>query len=225
MNNELKPEMIQDIEKIINWILPGCQLFYRDTDANVNVEKSYPIGSIIRAGFFVDVTARTAKPTKRIRYIIGSAHCAKLHEVNPDEDMKRWRLCTLHFNSYFKVMDIYEKGGVTQIFLLHIPYQSLPFFMAEHSFNLIQGASQINLVEVTRRSLDTKLEMDVFPDTSEPALLERMEMPIGIDEKGNPLPLDFMIPNEGIESLSNIIRKLGEDLDSINYPTGMAQPI
>lgn len=97
--------------------------------------------------------------------------------------------------------------------------------MAEHSFNLIQGASQINLVEVTRRSLDTKLEMDVFPDTSEPALLERMEMPIGIDEKGNPLPLDFMIPNEGIESLSNIIRKLGEDLDSINYPTGMAQPI
>ena len=42
MNNELKPEMIQDIEKIINWILPGCQLFYRDTDANVNVKKSYP---------------------------------------------------------------------------------------------------------------------------------------------------------------------------------------
>ena len=60
-----------------------------------------------------------------------------------------------------------------------------------------------------------------FPDTSEPALLERMEMPIGIDDKGNPLPLDFMIPNKEIEPLSNIVRKLGEDLDSINYPTEM----
>lgn len=52
MNNELKPEEIQEIEKTINWILPGCQLFYRDTDADINVEKSYPIGSIIRAVFF-----------------------------------------------------------------------------------------------------------------------------------------------------------------------------
>lgn len=52
-------------------------------------------------------------------------------------------------------------------------------------------------------------------------MLERMEMPIGIDDKGNPLPLDFMIPNKEIEPLSNIVRKLGEDLDSINYPTEM----
>ena len=221
MKDELKPEMIKEIEKTINWILPGCQLFYRDTDADINVEKSYPIGSIIRAGFFIDVTARTARPTKRIRYIIASAHCAKLHEVVPDEDMKRWRLCTLHFNSYFKVMDVYEKGGVTQIFLLHIPYQSLSFFKTEHSFNFIQGISQIDFVEVTRKSLDAKLEMDVFPDTSEPELLERMEMPVGIDDNGDPLSLDFMIPAKEIESFSNIIRKLGEDLDSINYPADM----
>ena len=53
MNNELKPEEIQEIEKTINWILPGCQLFYRDTDADIDVEKSYPIGSIIRAVFLL----------------------------------------------------------------------------------------------------------------------------------------------------------------------------
>ena len=44
MNNELKTEEIQEIEKNINWILPGCQLFYRDTDADIDVEKFYPIG-------------------------------------------------------------------------------------------------------------------------------------------------------------------------------------
>lgn len=57
-----------------------------------------------------------------------------------------------------------------------------------------------------------------FLTLQKPSLLERMEIPIGIDEKGTPLPLDFMIPNEGIEPLSNIVRKLGEDIDSINYP-------
>ena len=222
MEIELKPEEIGSIEKTINWILPGCQLFYRDTDADIDVYKSYPIGSIIRAGFFVDVTAKTAKPTKKVRYIIGSAHCAKLYEVAQDEDMKRWRLCTLHFNSYFKVIDVYEKGGVTQIFLLHIPYQSLPFFRAEHSFNFVQGISQINLVEVARKSLDAKLEMEVFPDTSEPDLLERMEMPIGIDNNGNPFSLNFMMPSEEIKPLSDAVRELGEDLDPINYPMDMA---
>lgn len=65
--------------------------------------------------------------------------------------------------------------------------------------------------------------MDIFPDTSEPALLERMEMPIGIDKNGNPLPLDFMIPSNEIEPSSNIVRKLGKDLDSINYPTEMSK--
>lgn len=72
----LRQKKYKEQKKNINWILPGCQLFYCDTDADIDVEKSYPIGSIIRAGFFVDVTARTAKPTKRMRYIIGSAHCA-----------------------------------------------------------------------------------------------------------------------------------------------------
>ena len=174
------------------------------------------IGFVFKQGFVTRQCALYYQDTNEYLY-----RTQKSCEVVPDEDMKRWRLCTLHFNSYFKVMDVYEKGDVTQIFLLHIPYQSLPFFIAEHSFNLIQGASQINLIEVTRKSLDMKLEMDVFPDTSEPALLERMEMPIGIDEKGNPLPLDFMIPNKEIEPLSNIVRRLGEDLDSINYPTEM----
>ena len=65
MNNELKPEEIQEIEKNINWILPGCQLFYRDTDADIDVEKSYPIGSIIRAGFFIKIL-----PPEKIIYIV-----------------------------------------------------------------------------------------------------------------------------------------------------------
>ena len=153
MEIELKPEEISSLEKTINWILPGCQLFYRDTDADIDVYKSYPIGSIIRAGFFVDVTAKTAKPTKKVRYIIASAHCAKLYEVAQDEDMKRWRLCTLHFNSYFKVIDVYEKGGVTQIFLLHIPYQSLPFLGQNIHLTLFRESRRLILSRLQEKAL------------------------------------------------------------------------
>ena len=218
MEKEMPQELIRFFEKSINWILPGCQLFYRDTDADIDVERAYSVGSVIRAGFFIDVTVKAQRPIKKFRFIIGSAHCAKLYEAVPDADMKRWRLCTLHFNSYFKVMDVYEKAGITQIFLLHIPFQAVPFFMSKHSFNFIQGASQTNLVEIVRRSLDEKLRMDVFADTTEAELMERMKQPVGLDGNGNPVPIDYMpIPGE-YKDISDAVRSLANDLDPINYP-------
>ena len=218
MEKETPQELVRFFEKFINWILPGCQLFYRDTDADIDVQKSYQVGSIIRAGFFVDVAVKAQRPTTRFRFIIGSAHCAKLYEAVPDVDMLRWRLCTFHFNSYFKVMDVYEKEDVTQIFLLHIPYQAVPFFMSEHSFNFIQGASQVNLVEIVRRSLDEKLRMDVFADTTEAKLLERMKQPVGLDSKGNPVPMNYMPIPEEYKDISDAVSSLANDLDPITYP-------
>lgn len=218
MEKETPQELVRFFEKSINWILLGCQLFYRDTDADIDVQKSYQVGSIIRAGFFVDITVKAQRPTTRFRFIIGSAHCAKLYEAVPDVDMLRWRLCMFHFNSYFKIMDVYEKEGVTQIFLLHIPYQAVPFFMPEHSFNFIQGASQVNLVEIVRRSLDEKLRMDVFADTTEAKLLERMKQPVGLDSKGNPVPMNYMPIPEEYKDISDAVRSLANDLDPINYP-------
>ena len=220
MEKKMPKEVISFLERSLNWILPGCQLFYRDTDSDIDVRKSYPVGAIIRAGTFVDVTVKVQRPVTKVRYLIASAHCARLYEAVPDEDMARWRLCTLHFNSYFKVMDVYERGGVTQIFLLHIPYQAIPFFQADHSFDFIQGASQINLVEVARKSLDTKLAMDVFADTTEPELLASMAAPVGVDDEGNPLSLDFVPTPDFAKDLSDAVRRLGDDLYPINYPEG-----
>ncbi len=112
-------------EKFANWTLPGLQFFYRDTDAPVIVETTYHVGDILRAGFFVDVTTKLQKPVHKTRFLIASAHAAMLCEIDEmvkqNPNVKKWNLCTLHFNSYFKVMDVYERDGVTQVFLLHIP--------------------------------------------------------------------------------------------------------
>lgn len=218
MEKEMPQELIRFLEKSMNWILPGYQLFYRDTDAEIDVQKSYQVGSVIRAGFFIDVTVKAQRPITKFRFIIGPAHCAKLYEAVPDTDMVRWRLCTLHFNSYFKVMDVYEKDGVMQIFLLHIPYQAVPFFMSEHSFNFIQGTFHINLVEIVRRCLDEKLQMDVFADTTEAELLKRMEQPVGLDSKGNPISMGYMPILEEYTDISDAVRSLANDLAPINYP-------
>lgn len=112
-------------EKFANWTLPGLQFFYRDTDAPVVIDTTYHVGDVLRAGFFVDVTTKLYRPAHKTRFLIASAHAAMMCEIEElcqqNPDVKKWNLCTFHFNSYFKVMDVYEKDGVTQVFLLHIP--------------------------------------------------------------------------------------------------------
>lgn len=219
---EPSQEDVKNLEKILNWILPGCQLLYRDTNAGINPYKAYPIGKLIRAGFFIDTTARAQRPVTQLRYIIASAHPARLHEAMPDEDFKRWRLCTLHFNSYFKVMDVYQYKGVYQVLLLHIPYQALPLFEGEHSINLVQGAANMNFVEIARKSLETKMNMEVCEDTTDDELLRRMLQPIGMTSEYKPVDFNYMPTPENIKSLSKVIRQLGNDTDPINFPDGVS---
>jgi hypothetical protein len=214
----MEKDIAQFLEDTINWMLPGCTFYYRDTNSNIDIRALYPVGAIIRAGFFIDVTSKAQRPVTNTRFIIASAHCANIYESVSDDDIMRWRLCTLHFNSYFKVMDIYERDGITQVFLLHFPYKAIPIFRNQQSFNFIQGFAHTDFVKMARQSLDTKLEMDVLPDTTESELLERMENLIGTDEDGNLMPLDFAKTPERIKSLSDAIRTLADDNDLINYP-------
>ena len=118
-------------EKFANWTLSGLQFYYRDTDASVIIETTYHVGDVLRAGFLLDVTTQLWKPAHRTRFIIASAHAAHFFEIDDlvkaNPNVKEWNLCTLHFNSFFKVMDVYEKNGFRQVFLLHILY--LQFFV------------------------------------------------------------------------------------------------
>lgn len=205
-------------EDFCNWTFPGMQFFYRDTDAEFDVETTYKIGDVFRAGFYIDATAKLQKPNKKVRFIIGSAHAAQLYEnLDPDSDLnlKKWGLCVFHFNSYFKVMDIYRKDGVTQIFLLHIPHSALTIFG--------QGPLTVKMIEDTteeesaagyaRLSLDEKLQQDLHPRSLDEEWCRRTEHPIGLDENMQKLPLElYPEPEEGTEmDISDLIHKLAND--------------
>ena len=186
------------------------------------VDATYHVGDILRAGFFVDATTKLLKPAHKTRFLIASAHAAMFCEIEElcqeNPDVKKWNLCTFHCNSYFKVMDVYEKDGVTQVFLLHIP-PAAAFFLGndEAAMNFMNEATgkETSLVDMARKSLDDKLKMDVHPRSMDPIFCKRMEHPIGLDDEFYPTPLDAADEpiDERDATLSNMIHKLANDGD------------
>ncbi len=220
--NKRELDDIQIFEKILNWTLPGLQFFYRDTDATIDIENTYHVGDNIRAGFYIDVTTKLLRPVHKTRFLIASAHTAmmcrvkELCEKNPD--LERWGLCTLHFNSYFKVLDVYNKRGVTQIFLLHIPETALHGFsnsILDINFVDENIPNAKKLVEMARQSLDEKIEMDVHPRSLDEELVERMHHPVGLDNDYHLFPMEKMNEslNEEIADFSRFIHHLADDAD------------
>lgn len=209
-------------EKFANWTLPGLQFYYRDTDAPIIVDTTYHVGDILRAGAFVDVTTKLLKPAHKTRYIIASAHAAMWYEVDDicrhNPYVKAWNLCTLHFNSYFKVMDVYQKEEVTQVFLLHIPAAAV-FFLGhdESAMNFVNKATgqEATFVEMARKSLDEKLQMEVHPRSLDKEFVERMHHPIGLDETFHPVSLEQQEEQaEGeLAAISKLVHKMADDAD------------
>lgn len=223
--SHLPDEVVLDMkdysEKFVNWVLPGLQFYYRDTDAPVDVDLVYHVGDVIRAGILMDVTTKLLKPAHRLRYIVASAHVASFFAVEDickqNPDVAKWNLCTLHPNSFFKIMDIYRVENITQIFLLHIPESAAHYFGDNKMlFNFVNpDGSENNLVAMARASLDEKMRMEIHPRSLDPVFVDRMKLPVGLDEKYHPIPLppqDFSFDPE-LKALCDVISRLAEDGD------------
>lgn len=185
------------IEKAINWILPGLQFFYRDTDADIDIAELYPIGKVLRSGFFVDMSTKLLKLAKKTRFIVAAAHAAVICDFQDEESKKsaliyspkaeEWRHAVLHKNTWLKVMDVYRKGDVTQVLLLQIPETAAKFFGDEPAFfKFIDEAAgeEFSIVEAARHSLDEKMRDMIHPRSLDPEFIKRMNQPIGYSIDG-----------------------------------------
>ncbi len=208
-------------ENLANWVLPGLQFFYRDTNAPIDAAQYYHIGDTIRAGFYVDVTTKLLKPAHRTRFLIASAHAACFFEdkelVAQNPNLTKWNLATFHFNSMFKVMDVYETPLCTQVFLLHLPISAALLLDGETQFQFLDEAlgKKTSLVEMARKSLDEKLTMEIHERSLDEELCQRMEHPVGLDNELVPVPI-MPIPeptDKELASLSNVVHKLAQDAD------------
>jgi hypothetical protein len=221
-NNEVPNFDVDFLERTMNWVLPGLTFYYRDTNFPINVEAVYKKGAIIRAGAFIDLTHKAQKPVSKIRFIVTSSHVARLFEIEDicrqNPKIERWRLSTLHYNSYFKIMDVYKVEEQYQIFLLHIPYKAISFFVNDTAFILnAGGTSEDTFVDMARQSFNNKMQLERLYTLDEPEWVERTYIPIGSDENGNLLPLTYGLPDsDEILAFYNSIRKLAIDTDEIN---------
>lgn len=207
-----------EVEAVVNWVLPGLQLFYRDTDIDVDLDQlaeAYRNQNLIRAGFFIDCTSRAAKPMKRIRFIIASAHAAALWEVIDDPKVKEWRLNVLDFNSYFKIVDTYRVGDQLQILLLHIPLRGIPLFGGLANINI---ENSIDLIGVARKSFDEKMKMAPMPWLETEEWNARTEHLPGFGSNGwADLQPVTSVPPEA-EELHNVVLSLSHDDTDLNKP-------
>lgn len=89
-------------------------------------------------------------------------------------------------------MDVYEKNGVTQVFLLHIPENMARLLGGATDFNFIDEAmgNEKSLVEVARESLNQKMKQEVHPRSLDKEWCNRMEAPVGLDNDNQPVPLE-----------------------------------
>lgn len=175
------------VEDVLNWTMPGLQLFYRDTTTDADVRQLYGVGDIFRAGDYVDVTPLLYKPVGNVRYLIASAHTAAWYKhpgnVSQDPDVVRMRRHIIHRNSYFKVMDIYTVGNVTQVFLLHIPYRGIGLFLGDTLMNFMSDGKGTSLVEIARASLDSKMLMEPHELSLDPTWARMTADLVGLNKR------------------------------------------
>lgn len=224
-NSHLPKRIVPDhttyFENFCNWVFPGLQFFYRDTDYEFNVDETYKVGDVIRAGFFIDATTKLLRPNKRVRYIIASAHAAELYknvDMTGDEGGDNWHMCTFHFNSYFKVMDIYHHEDVTQVLLLHIPHSALHIFgKGEMSVSFIDDLfdEDESLIGYARGSLHEKMLDDIHPRSLDREWCRRTEYPIGLDGQMQKvsLELDPEPEEERMKYMSSLVHRMSNDED------------
>ena len=204
-----------------NWVLRGLQFYYRDTSATLFVSATYHVGDILRAGRMVEVTQILSKPVQHTRFVIASAHVVRLFETEGFQQSvpqaKEWELCALHPDSYFKVLDVYEKGAVTQVLLLHIP-PSLAFLFAYSDVWVTFHDNMYNestLVKMSRQRLEESMRLKVLDCFVGSEWRKRTQHPIGLDDHNCPIPLRPVreADEEKNSDLNELIHDLANDFD------------
>ncbi|MCK9640107.1 MAG: hypothetical protein M0R39_09385 [Prolixibacteraceae bacterium] len=165
-----------EIEKIYKQTFSGLTFFYRDITLSEGLILKYQIGQILTERGFTDMTYKDGGLVTNCRYLIASANAKDLSTFNPDA--KQFGHALLTSNAFFKVLDIYKIGNKTQIFLLEIPATAVDFF-ANVTSNI-----ENDITKKAREGFDTKINSEPIPELQTQDWKDRIEFPIGMNEKG-----------------------------------------
>ncbi|WP_163398459.1 hypothetical protein [Flavobacterium fluviatile] len=164
------------IKETLDETFSDLKLFYRDTDLTDSLIEKYKAGQIIKEKGFTDMTSMGGGLSGNFRYLIASANAKDLSKFNPDSAKIGHFL--LDEISFFKVLDIQKIGNKTQVFLLHIPDNSLSLF--KNSTSNIEE----EITEKARQKFSSKINSPLIPELQTGDWKERTKSPIGMSENG-----------------------------------------
>ena len=199
------------LEDTLNEILPGLTMYVRDVDLDETCAKMYIPETILLERGFTDASSRVKGMKTTHRISILSNHMADLSDF---EHGTEWGLYVANHHSHFKVLDVYQYQGKTQILLLHLPDDE-----RWKIFQSVKISIEEQLIEDSRKRFENKCTQDVIPDLAAQEWLDRCRQPIGMDTDGNLFdpyePVQY--PNDSVVDLDYhitvrvIMQQLTED--------------
>lgn len=170
------------MEDAINEMLPGLTMYVRDVNLPPVCAEKYKPDMIIMERGFTDASCRVMGMVTTHRFAILSNHMADFSQY---EHGTNWGLFVANANSHFKVLDVYEYQGRTQITLLHL--------LDGEKWKLFENvklAIEDQFIEDCRKRFENKSVQEPVPELTTEQWLDRCAFPLGMDEKGNLFPID-----------------------------------
>ena len=193
-------KFIMAIQKYIGDGGDDLKVYYRDTDAEFDIDECYKAGQVIRAGEFMEATEKLLRPMHKVRFMIVATrlfsiekylHAQYNHKLpNPFPFKEN----IIHRNSYFVVVDVFHHLGKTQILLVKIPHGA--YVLAKKhgfSFKYINEESDIqglSLSDFARIDFEDKMTDSVHGHSIDDEWTEAMYQPIGLDQSMESVCLD-----------------------------------
>lgn len=176
----------------------GPQIYYRDTDAPIDIKKCYKTGQLIRAGEFMEATTKLLRPVTKVRFMIVAPNLFSIDEylkfchkvINPFPFKEH----IIHCNDCFVVSDIYNYAGKTQILLLKMPYAAY-ILGKEHgikfqNFKYEGKHSGFNLKNFARNDFRCNMSDKVHGYSLSEEWSTAMYQPIGLNKQMNPVSVE-----------------------------------
>ena len=160
--------------KVASSVFANSSRYVRDTNLDEKLAEKYEIGQILTERAFVDASSRIGGMVTSHRYLILSQFMADLSRF---EEKTNWGIHVAKNGSRFKVLDIFEHDGKTQILLLQLPDGFDGVF--EKRTNIEE-----EFIRRERENFKDDLKKDVIDDLKDEIWLERVSFPIGMSDEG-----------------------------------------
>ena len=179
---------VELLEKTINEILPGLTMYVRDVNLAPELAANYEPQTIIMERGYTDASCRVMGMITTHRFAILSNHMADFSEYEHDTN---WGLFIARHNAHFKVLDIYEYQGKTQILLLHLPDDS-----RWKMFENVKLSVEEQFIEDSRKRFENKSVQDPVPELVTEEWLARCSAPLGMNDAGEFFDLEPLLQSE-----------------------------